>query len=101
MSTRESRTNKTYQFRLLTEDIHFGVLHHNMNFVNYSQWNLVVLNLKLANVTQLFSFNYEPLTIYGNLSDIGMYSELAYYNDMLLRHGDNGNVQTEVLLQKD
>jgi len=30
-----------------------------------------------------------------------MFWGLAYYNDMLLTHGDNGNVQTEVLLHKD
>ncbi|BAT86742.1 hypothetical protein VIGAN_05004900 [Vigna angularis var. angularis] len=74
----------------------------NMNFVkNYSQWNLVVQHPNLANVTQVFSFNYEPLTVYGKLRDIGMFWGLAYYNDMLLTHGENGNVQTEVLLHKD
>lgn len=30
-----------------------------------------------------------------------MFWGLQYYNDMLLAHGDNGNVQTEVLLHKD
>ncbi|KAL3515680.1 hypothetical protein ACH5RR_022582 [Cinchona calisaya] len=49
----------------------------NLNFVkNYSQWNLVVLHPNLRSVTQ-------------------------DYNDMLLHSGESGNVQTELLLQKD
>ncbi|CAJ1963722.1 unnamed protein product [Sphenostylis stenocarpa] len=73
-----------------------------MNFVkNYSQWNLVVLHPNLRSVTRVFSFNYQPLQVYGNFSDIGMFWGIEYYNDMLLTHGNNGNVQTELLLQKD
>ena len=30
-----------------------------------------------------------------------MFWGLQYYNDMLLSYGDNGNVQTEMLLHKD
>lgn len=30
-----------------------------------------------------------------------MFWGVQYYNDMLLSYGDNGNVQTEVLLQKN
>ncbi|XP_057428485.1 COBRA-like protein 1 isoform X2 [Lotus japonicus] len=74
----------------------------NLNFVrNYSHWNLVVLHPNLRNITQVFSFNYESLPSYGNLNDTGMFWGLQYYNDMLLAHGDNGNVQTELLLHKD
>ncbi|KAK7328308.1 hypothetical protein VNO77_22411 [Canavalia gladiata] len=74
----------------------------NLNFVkNYSQWNLVVLHPNLRSVTQVFSFNYQPLQVYGNFNDIGMFWGVQYYNDMLLEHGNNGNVQTEVLLHKD
>ncbi len=41
----------------------------NLNFVkNYSQWNLVVLHPNLRNVTRVFSFNYQPLNPYGNIS---------------------------------
>ena len=29
---------------------------------NYSDWNLVVLHPNLNNVTQVFSFNYKPMT---------------------------------------
>lgn len=41
----------------------------NLNFVkNYSMWNLVVLHPNLKNVTQVFSFNYQPLNSYANIS---------------------------------
>ncbi|MED6143155.1 hypothetical protein PIB30_003860 [Stylosanthes scabra] len=73
----------------------------NLNlFKNYSQWNLVVLHPNLRSVTQVFSFNYKPLPIYGNINDTGMFWGLQYYNDMLLS-GNDGNVQTEMLLHKD
>jgi hypothetical protein len=35
---------------------------------NYSDWNLVVRHPNLANLTQLFSFNYQPLIQYGAIS---------------------------------
>ncbi|CAL0300774.1 unnamed protein product [Lupinus luteus] len=74
----------------------------NLNFVkNYSQWNLVVLHPNLRSVNRVFSFNYKPLPIYGNLNDTGMFWGLEYYNEMLLTHGKNGNVQTEILLHKN
>ncbi|KAM3762586.1 hypothetical protein ACB098_01G358400 [Castanea mollissima] len=74
----------------------------NLNFVkNYSQWNLVVLHPNLRNVTQIFSFNYLPLNPYGSINDTGMFWGIKYYNDMLLQSGPSGNVQTEMLLNKD
>ncbi|KAK6136522.1 hypothetical protein DH2020_029758 [Rehmannia glutinosa] len=74
----------------------------NLNYVkNYSAWNLVVLHPNLRNVTQVFSFNYKPLNVYGNINDTGMFYGIQYYNDMLLQSGKNGNVQTEMLLHKD
>ncbi|ESW20536.1 hypothetical protein PHAVU_006G217400 [Phaseolus vulgaris] len=74
----------------------------NMNFVkNYSQWNLVAVHPNFRSVTQVFSFNFQTLSVYANFSDIGMFWGLPYYNDRLLTHGENGHVQTEVLLHKD
>ncbi|KAE8009030.1 hypothetical protein FH972_005488 [Carpinus fangiana] len=74
----------------------------NLNFVkNYSKWNLVVLHPNFRNVTQVFSFNYHPLSPYGNINDTGMFWGIPYYNEMLLQSGPSGNVQTEMLLQKD
>ncbi|KAK7246887.1 hypothetical protein RIF29_41757 [Crotalaria pallida] len=74
----------------------------NLNFVkNYSQWNLVALHPNFRSIIQVFSFNYKHLPVYGNLNDTGMFWGLQYYNDMLLEHGENGNVQTEILLRKD
>ncbi|GFY89365.1 COBRA-like protein 6 precursor [Actinidia rufa] len=74
----------------------------NFNYAkNYSQWNLVVLHPNMQNVTQVFSFNYKPLHLYGNINDTGMFYGIQYYNDILLQSGDNGNVQTEILFHKD
>ncbi|XP_054789914.1 COBRA-like protein 6 [Prosopis cineraria] len=74
----------------------------NYNFVkNYSQWNLVLLHPNLQSLTQVFSFNYHPLGIFGEINDTVMFWGIKYYNDMLLTHGENGNVQTEMLLHKD
>lgn len=33
--------------------------------------------------------------------DSGVFYGVQYYNDMLLQAGENGNVQTEILLNKD
>ncbi|XP_057808026.1 COBRA-like protein 6 isoform X2 [Salvia miltiorrhiza] len=74
----------------------------NLNYVrNYSDWNLVVLHPNLRSVEQVFSFNYKPLNVYGNINDSGVFYGIQYYNDMLLQSGKNGNVQTEILLHKD
>ncbi|XP_031128718.1 COBRA-like protein 6 [Ipomoea triloba] len=74
----------------------------NYNFAkNFSQWNLVVLHPNLGKVTRVFSFNYRPLNQYGDINDTGMFYGIQYYNDMLLQAGKGGNVQTELLLNKD
>lgn len=103
----------------------------NLNILkNYSQWNLVVLHPNLRSITQVFSFNYSPLNQYGIISkfhqtptnhqlnetesaeiyvvkpwvltdDTGMFWGIQYYNDMLLQAGESGNVQSEMLLNKD
>lgn len=42
----------------------------NFNYrMNYSQWNLVVQHPNFDNLTQIFSFNYEPLVSYGSISE--------------------------------
>uniref|UniRef100_A0ACD5UU41 Uncharacterized protein n=1 Tax=Avena sativa TaxID=4498 RepID=A0ACD5UU41_AVESA len=65
---------------------------------NYSDWNLVVRHPNLGNLTQLFSFNYQPLIQYGAINDTAMFWGIVNYNDMLLQ---DGNVQTEMILKKD
>ncbi|KAL0422010.1 UNVERIFIED_CONTAM: protein COBRA [Sesamum latifolium] len=41
----------------------------NFNYrMNYTQWNLVAQHPNFDNLTQIFSFNYEPLTPYGSIS---------------------------------
>ncbi|KAL6651128.1 hypothetical protein ACP70R_010053 [Stipagrostis hirtigluma subsp. patula] len=71
----------------------------NYNLVkNYSDWNLVLQHPNLRSLTQLFSFNYQPLIVYGPTNDTGMFWGIRYYNEMLLQ---DGNVQTEMILEKD
>ena len=49
----------------------------NFNYrMNYSQWNLVVQHPNFDNVTQVFSFNFKPLTPYVGLSK--SYSAQSY-----------------------
>ncbi|KAE8690617.1 COBRA-like protein 6 [Hibiscus syriacus] len=75
---------------------------HNQNIVkNYSEWNSVALHPNLESVVQVFSFNYVPLSQYEFINDTGMFWGIKFYNDMLLQEGAGGNVQTEMLLQKD
>ncbi|XP_075662672.1 COBRA-like protein 4 [Castanea sativa] len=74
----------------------------NFNYgLNYTQWTLVVQHPNLNNVTQVFSFNYQPLMPYKSTNDTGMFYGLKFYNDLLMEDGPNGNVQSEMLLEKD
>ncbi|KAK4784000.1 hypothetical protein SAY86_018368 [Trapa natans] len=74
----------------------------NLNVVrNYTEWNLVVQHPNLQSLTQVFSFNYRPLNLHGYLNDTGMFWGIKYYNDMLLQSGEEGNVQTEILMSKE
>jgi hypothetical protein len=74
----------------------------NFNYrMNYSQWTLVVQHPNLNNVTQVFSFDYNPIIPYESLNDTGMFSGIKYYNDVLMQAGEEGNVQSELILKKD
>ncbi|KAH7532775.1 COBRA-like protein 1 [Ziziphus jujuba] len=74
----------------------------NFNYrMNYSAWNLVVQHPNFDNVTEIFSFNYKPLTPYGAINDTAMLWGLNFYNDLLMHAGPTGNVQSEILFQKD
>ncbi|KAJ8553734.1 hypothetical protein K7X08_024412 [Anisodus acutangulus] len=74
----------------------------NFNYrMNYSQWNLVVQHPNFDNLTQIFSFNFDPLVPYGSINDTAMFWGIKYYNDLLMQSGPSGNVQSEVILQKD
>ncbi|KAL8471810.1 hypothetical protein ACS0TY_029152 [Phlomoides rotata] len=74
----------------------------NFNYrMNYSMWNLVVQHPNFDNLTQIFSFNYKPLTPYQNINDTAMLWGVKFYNDFLMQAGPLGNVQSELLFQKD
>ncbi|TKY50149.1 COBRA protein [Spatholobus suberectus] len=74
----------------------------NFNYrMNYSDWNLVIQHPNFDNLTQLFSFNYEPITPYGSINDTAMLWGIKFYNDFLMQAGPTGNVQSELLFRKD
>lgn len=74
----------------------------NFNYrMNYTQWTLVAQHPNLDKVTQVFSFDYKPLVPYESINDTGMFYGMKYYNDLLMEAGPEGNVQSEVLLQKN
>ncbi|PON82080.1 COBRA-like protein [Trema orientale] len=74
----------------------------NFNYaMNYSRWNLVVQHPNFDDLTQIFSFNYKPLTPYASINDTGMLWGVNFYNDLLMQAGPYGNVQSELLFRKD
>ncbi|KAM7506873.1 hypothetical protein LguiA_017326 [Lonicera macranthoides] len=74
----------------------------NFNYrMNYTQWNTVVQHPNFDNLTQIFSFNYKPLTPYESINDTALLYGVKYYNDLLMQAGPLGNVQSELLFRKD
>ncbi|KAK8959082.1 COBRA-like protein 4 [Platanthera guangdongensis] len=74
----------------------------NFNYrANYTQWTLVVQHPSLDRVTEVFSFDYKPLSPYQSINDTGMFYGMKYFNDLLMEAGPSGNVQSEVLLEKN
>ncbi|KAI3416890.1 uncharacterized protein J3R85_015002, partial [Psidium guajava] len=70
-------------------------------FVNYTQWTLVAQHPNLNNITQVFSFVYKPLVPYQSMNDSGMFFGIKFFNDLITEAGPDGNVQSEMILQKD
>eukprot|EP00250_Pteridium_aquilinum_P011370 c20018_g1_i1 orf=679-1893(-) len=75
----------------------------NRNYArNYSQWNAVVQHPNFDNLTEVFSFTYKSLNPYGDaINDTAMLWGIKFYNDLLMQAGEEGNVQSEILFQKD
>lgn len=75
----------------------------NRNYAwNYSQWNVVVQHPNFDNLTEVFSFTYKSLTPYGSAyNDTALFWGIRFYNDLLMQAGEEGNVQSEILFQKD
>ncbi|KAI3454789.1 hypothetical protein Pfo_011452 [Paulownia fortunei] len=66
----------------------------NFNYgMNYKQWNRVVQHPNFDNLTNIFSFNYKPLTPYGSTNDTVMLCGIKFYNDLCMQaiyfNGDN------------
>ncbi|XP_062115017.1 COBRA-like protein 4 [Humulus lupulus] len=68
---------------------------------NYTQWTLVAEHPNLNNVTQVFSFNYKPIVPFQSKNDTGLFFGLKFFNDVLMEAGPNGNVQSEIIMEKD
>ncbi|KAM6569453.1 hypothetical protein CsatB_017438 [Cannabis sativa] len=68
---------------------------------NYTQWTLVAQHPNLNNVTQVFSFNYKPIVPFQSKNDSGLFYGMKFFNDVLMEAGPNGNVQTEIIMEKD
>ncbi|KAF5734110.1 phytochelatin synthetase-like family protein [Tripterygium wilfordii] len=74
----------------------------NFNYrVNYTDWTLVVQHPNLNDITQVFSFDYKPLTAYQSINDSGMFYGVKFFNEELMEAGPDGNVQSELILHKD
>ncbi|KAJ3673089.1 hypothetical protein LUZ60_006463 [Juncus effusus] len=74
----------------------------NFNYrMNYSQWNLVAQHPNFNNLSLVYSFMHKSLNPYGNINDTAMFWGIKYYNDLLMQAGPDGNVQSEILFQKD
>lgn len=75
----------------------------NRNYAwNYSQWNIVAQHPNFRNLTEVFSFSYKGLAPYGDtINNTAMFWGIKYYNDLLMAAGDDGNVQSELLFEKD
>ncbi|KAI5066747.1 hypothetical protein GOP47_0017275 [Adiantum capillus-veneris] len=75
----------------------------NRNYaMNYSQWNIVIQHPNLNNLTEVFSFSYKGLSPYGNsINNTGMFWGVKFFNDFLSQAGEDGNVQSEMLFEKD
>ncbi|CAN0876955.1 COBRA-like protein 4 [Linum grandiflorum] len=69
---------------------------------NYTQWTLVAQHPSLAKIANVSSFLYKPLLVYGPMmNDTGMFYGIKDQNAVLLEAGAEGNVQSEIILQKD
>ncbi|XP_074375397.1 protein COBRA-like [Apium graveolens] len=74
----------------------------NFNFrMNYTQWNMVVQHPNFDNRTQIFSFNYKLLEPLAHINETAMLWGVKGLNDNLLQAGRLGNVQSDILFQKD
>lgn len=89
------KTNYKEYWRVKMSIINFSY------FVNYNQWTLVAQHPNLNNVTQVFSFVYKPLIPYKSMNDTGMFYGIKFFNDLITEAGPEGNVQSEIILQKD
>ncbi|KAK9734957.1 hypothetical protein RND81_04G173800 [Saponaria officinalis] len=67
---------------------------------NYTSWNLAIEHPNLSQMVQSFSFNYKPMTIDRPINDTGLFWGIQYFNNVLMQAGENGNVQSEILLSK-
>ncbi|KAL9226499.1 hypothetical protein vseg_002306 [Gypsophila vaccaria] len=63
---------------------------------NLTYWTLVLQHPNLSNITQVLSFNYNPLLTYDSINNTGLFYGITHSNDVL-----NEFVQSEILLTKE
>ncbi|KAL3529649.1 hypothetical protein ACH5RR_008971 [Cinchona calisaya] len=51
-------------------------------------------------LTQIFSFNDQPLMPYASINDNAMLWGIKFYNDLLMQAGPLGNVQSELIFRR-
>ncbi|CAN1796185.1 COBRA-like protein 4 [Linum perenne] len=68
---------------------------------NYTQWTLVAQHPSLGSIANVSSFLYKPLMVFSPMNDTGMFYGIKDQNALLLEAGTEGNVQSEIILQKD
>ncbi|OMP05479.1 hypothetical protein CCACVL1_01880 [Corchorus capsularis] len=68
--------------------------------MNYSHWNLVVQHPNLNNVIQVDNFTYK-LPLYQSTDDSGLFYGVKDQNELLMGAGASGNVQSELIFEKD
>ncbi|CAN1151687.1 COBRA-like protein 4 [Linum perenne] len=68
---------------------------------NYTQWTLVAQHPSLGSIANISSFLYKPLMVFSPMNDTGMFYGIKDQNALLLEAGTEGNVQSEIILQKD
>ncbi|KAJ8536330.1 hypothetical protein K7X08_034731 [Anisodus acutangulus] len=74
----------------------------NLNYgFNYTQWTLVVQHPFLNNATQVPAFSYKPVMHNLSTNDTALFYGRKPYTDVLMQAGPNGNVRSDLTLNKD
>eukprot|EP00270_Netrium_digitus_P013917 TRINITY_DN4677_c0_g1_i1.p1 TRINITY_DN4677_c0_g1~~TRINITY_DN4677_c0_g1_i1.p1 ORF type:complete len:458 (-),score=82.74 TRINITY_DN4677_c0_g1_i1:304-1677(-) len=68
-------------------------------YTNYTGWNLAMEHPGLTNLTEVFSWHVQQIQPFG-VNNTAVFWGLKMYNDILMPAGRDGNVQSEMLIEK-